>query len=182
VLSPSTNACDLTVRAATPRDAAALADFAERQFRDAFGRDNEQSDMDQYVATAFGEGIQRIEIADSRRVILLLEADSVIAGYAQLSAGSTPLEIAVVKPVVELERFYVGREWHGRGLAQLLMARAIEVASQSDAATLWLAVWERNPRAIAFYRKCGFADVGSKSFVLGSDSQTDRVMSRQLRV
>jgi hypothetical protein len=37
-------------------------------------------------------------------------------------------------------------------------------------------VWERNPRAIAFYVKCGFVDVGSKAFYVGSDCQTDRVL------
>jgi hypothetical protein len=39
-------------------------------------------------------------------------------------------------------------------------------------------VWERNARAIAFYVKCGFRDVGSQPFLVGSDLQTDRVMAR----
>jgi ribosomal protein S18 acetylase RimI-like enzyme len=171
----------MTIRAATSDDAAALSEFAGRLFRDTFEHDNTQSDMEQYVARAFGEEIQRAEIADSRRTILLSENGGAITGYAQLLAGSAPAEIAMVTPVVELERFYVAQEWHGRGLAQRLIARAIEVASQADSATLWLAVWERNPRAIAFYRKSGFVDVGSKPFVLGSDRQTDRVMSQLLR-
>jgi ribosomal protein S18 acetylase RimI-like enzyme len=37
-------------------------------------------------------------------------------------------------------------------------------------------VWERNPRAQAFYRKMGFVDVGAHTFVVGSDAQTDRLM------
>jgi len=43
---------------------------------------------------------------------------------------------------------------------------------------MWLGVWERNLRAIAFYAKCGFIDVGSHVFELGSDLQTDRIMWR----
>ena len=171
----------MTIRAATSDDAAALSEFAGRLFRDTFEHANTQSDMEQYVARAFGEEIQRAEIADSQRMILLSVHGGAITGYAQLLAGSAPAGLAMVTPVVELERFYVAQEWHGRGLAQRLIARAIEVASQSEAATLWLAVWERNPRAIAFYRKSGFVDVGSKPFVLGSDRQTDRVMSQLLR-
>jgi diamine N-acetyltransferase len=171
----------LTIRAATSGDAAVLAEFAERSFQEAFARDNEQSDMTHYVASAFGEQIQRVEIADARRVVLLAEADGEISGYAQLFTGSTTAGITMMMPATELERFYVAPEWHGRGLAQQLMTRAVEIASQSGAATLWLAVWERNPRAIAFYRKSGFVDVGSKLFVLGRDRQTDRVMSRLLR-
>ena len=45
---------------------------------------------------------------------------------------------------------------------------------------LWLGVWERNPRAQAFYRTCGFAVVGTHTFVVGSDPQTDHVMARPL--
>ena len=41
---------------------------------------------------------------------------------------------------------------------------------------------ERNPRAIAFYRKFGFVDVGAHEFRLGADVQTDRVMVRGLGI
>jgi GNAT superfamily N-acetyltransferase len=44
----------------------------------------------------------------------------------------------------------------------------------------WLGVWERNPRANAFYRKVGFTDVGSHVFMVGTDPQTDRIMVRHL--
>jgi ribosomal protein S18 acetylase RimI-like enzyme len=39
-------------------------------------------------------------------------------------------------------------------------------------------VWERNPRAIAFYEKLGFAAVGEHEFRLGNDPQRDIVMAR----
>jgi len=41
-------------------------------------------------------------------------------------------------------------------------------------------VWERNPRAVAFYAKFGFARVGEHGFVLGADTQTDWLFSRTL--
>jgi hypothetical protein len=41
-------------------------------------------------------------------------------------------------------------------------------------------VWERNPHAIAFYLKAGFVEVGGPLFVVGSDPQTDRIMTRPL--
>jgi ribosomal protein S18 acetylase RimI-like enzyme len=44
----------------------------------------------------------------------------------------------------------------------------------------WLGVWERNPKAIAFYRKFGFQEVGEHVFPLGSDAQRDIVMSRPI--
>ncbi len=75
---------------------------------------------------------------------------------------------------------YVNLEWHGRGIAQTLMARGLTEAAASGGQSLWLGVWERNPRARVFYGKCGFADVGEHVFLFGTDPQTDRVMARPL--
>jgi uncharacterized protein YjhX (UPF0386 family) len=41
-----------------------------------------------------------------------------------------------------------------------------------------LGVWNRNVRAITFYRRSGFKDVGTHEFKLGSDPQIDQVMER----
>jgi ribosomal protein S18 acetylase RimI-like enzyme len=38
----------------------------------------------------------------------------------------------------------------------------------------------RNAKAIRFYEKQGFNDIGTQTFVLGADVQTDRVMARPL--
>ena len=56
------------------------------------------------------------------------------------------------------------------------MRAVMVVAAATGAGAVWLGVWERNARAIAFYAKCGFADVGAHDFRLGDDLQTDRVM------
>jgi ribosomal protein S18 acetylase RimI-like enzyme len=58
------------------------------------------------------------------------------------------------------------------------MAAALEMAQRGGADRVWLGVWEHNPRAIAFYRKCGFDETGEQVFLLGRDPQRDLVMSR----
>jgi ribosomal protein S18 acetylase RimI-like enzyme len=60
------------------------------------------------------------------------------------------------------------------------MQRCLGEAASRRRRTIWLGVWERNARAIAFYRRWGFADVGSQPFRLGTDLQTDRVMARRV--
>ena len=56
-----------------------------------------------------------------------------------------------------------------------LMHAAREAAQELGGLHIWLGVWERNPRAIAFYLKSGFVQVGSHVFTVGSDRQTDFV-------
>ena len=173
-----------TIRPAAPADAARLAEFAAEAFRDTFGKDNTPADMDRYVAESFGPDRQSAEIADPDAIVLLAElagekGPPQLAGYAHLAFGETPA--AVTGPgLMELKRFYVGRRWHGRGVAQALMEAARGAAAARGAGTLWLGVWERNPRAVAFYAKHGFVRVGEQEFVLGEDRQTDWLLARTL--
>jgi ribosomal protein S18 acetylase RimI-like enzyme len=45
---------------------------------------------------------------------------------------------------------------------------------------MWLQVWERNERAIAFYKRWGFEVVGVGSKELGNSTGTDLIMVRML--
>jgi ribosomal protein S18 acetylase RimI-like enzyme len=168
-----------TIRGARPSDAAALADFAARTFSETFEADNSPENMSIHLARTYGPGLQAAEIDDPGMSTIIAESDGRIVGYAQLRAGAPPESVVGSAPI-ELLRFYVDRAWHGRGLARRLMAAVDEEASRRGASMIWLCVWERNERAKAFYRKCGYSDVGSKVFVLGTDRQTDRVFSRVL--
>ena len=189
----------MVIRRGASGDAAALAALAERTFRDAFAADNNAGDMDKYCATAYAPQIQGAQLADRDVDTLVVEADAALIAYAQLRPGAMPQTGDLDPPraalphsslphsllprsqrTIELWRFYVDRAHHGRGVAASLMDAAVAAARERGAETMWLGVWERNLRAQAFYRKAGFADVGSHQFVLGSDVQTDRVMVRRL--
>jgi diamine N-acetyltransferase len=170
---------DIRIRHGTPADATALAHFGARAFHDAFGADNRPSDMALYVGKTYGVSQQEAELTNLDIQTLLAEVDGQLAGYAQLRENQPP-DCVMGVATIELWRFYVAGPWHGRGVARALMNRVETEARARGARRLWLAVWERNERAKAFYRKCGFVDVGSQHFVLGTDVQNDRIMVRSL--
>lgn len=167
------------VRRAVPADAGVLARFAARTFRETFEADNTREDMALYLETTYGPELQDAELRDPAAATLLAEDGRRLAGYAQLREGPAPECVSGPMPI-EIRRFYVDRTWQGRGVAQALMMATLEAGRERGARTVWLAVWERNLRAQAFYRKCGFEDCGAQEFVLGRDRQTDRVMARAL--
>jgi len=169
----------LIIRRAAAADAAGLASFAARTFAETFARDNTPEDMAAFLARSYGEAQQGAELADPSIVTLVAERGGSTVAFAQLRKGTTPACVTGA-PAIELWRFYVDRPWHGRGVARTLMDAVANAAQQLGARTLWLGVWERNPRALAFYRKSGFQDVGTQSFMVGEDRQTDRVMTRSL--
>jgi GNAT superfamily N-acetyltransferase len=167
----------ITIRQATTADAELFTAIARSAFVDTFGKDNTPDDMAQYCADAFSVDIQRRELADDRNRVLLAERDGDVVGYAMLRSASAP-DCVADRESIEIARLYSVARVIGTGVGAALMQRCLDIAAERGHRSIWLGVWEHNPRAIAFYERWGFADVGTKSFVLGTDHQTDRIMMR----
>lgn len=159
------------LRQATVNDVLALAELGARTFRDAFAAQNTADDLNAYIAKTYGEEHQRRELADPSIATFVVEHEGALIAFAQCRRGSDDVELA---------RLYVDGRFHGKGIAQELMDAVVAFARNAGVARLWLGVWEHNPRAIAFYEKCGFRVTGSHPFIVGSDVQTDLVMDLPL--
>ncbi len=165
------------IRRAESTDAPRLAELAELTFRHTFEAANTPEDMRLHCATHYGEAIQAREIADPEMATLVCEHEGQLVGFAQLRWGHSPDCIKAERPA-EIQRLYVRQAWHGKGIAHDLMSESIALAKASGVDQVWLGVWERNPRALAFYKKWGFAAVGEHVFPVGTDPQRDIIMSR----
>lgn len=172
-----------TMRLATPADARLLAAAGSAFFRDTFGEANTVEDMEAYLADAFTEDRQRAELsAPETSVWLAVDEGGEVAGYVHVRQRTPQADgtYGIARRPVEIVRLYADRRWHGRGLGPALMDQAVVTAQAWGADVLWLGVWERNARAIAFYEKQGFETVGNQDFMLGNDRQRDLVMARRL--
>jgi ribosomal protein S18 acetylase RimI-like enzyme len=167
----------LRIRHGMPADAAALADFAASAFADAFGSQNSAENIAAYLRQTYSARQQTAELSDPAYRTVLVESDERLVAFAQVRGHQSPSCVEGPQPI-ELYRFYVDRQWHGHGVARVLMQEVLRAARELDGRTLWLGVWEHNPRAIRFYEKEGFRDVGWADFYLGPERQTDRIMVR----
>lgn len=173
-----TSATDLTrfsIRRGELDDAAELAAFAARTFEEAFGANNRPDDIQAHNSAAYGPGRQAEELTDPSVITILAHSGKTLIAYAQVRRSRPPACVTHEAPI-ELHRLYVDRPAHGSGLASRLMQTVRNAATELQARHIWLGVWEQNPRAIAFYNKEGFVDVGSTYFTVGGDRQTDRVL------
>lgn len=169
----------INIRHATISDANLLATIGAAAFADTFADENTPENMAAYLAEAFSLEQIASEIADPASQFLIAEIEGQPAGYAKLVRGKTP-EAVNAANAIELERIYALKAWIGQGVGAALMKACLEEAQLKDHDAVWLGVWERNTRAIAFYEKWGFEKVATKIFQLGDDPQTDFVMVRKL--
>lgn len=164
----------VTIRRAAVSDAPALAELAARTFTETFAADNSAEDLELHLQAAYGVFQQTAEIEDPEVTTLLAMQGESLVGFAQIRRKAAPACVISARPV-ELHRFYLARPVQGRGVAAPLMQAARDAARDLGGFDIWLGVWERNARAIAFYRKAGYMQVGSHVFTVGSDRQTDLV-------
>ncbi|HKQ76463.1 MAG TPA: GNAT family N-acetyltransferase [Blastocatellia bacterium] len=169
-----------SIRPASAADAEMLAELAWRTFHDAFASMNSPENLEVYMARNFTRQALSAQLADPRSTFLIAEIEATPVAFAKLYDSDVPECVGGSAPV-EIERFYVDRQFHGQGVAHTLMEACFDCARQSGHKTVYLGVWENNHRAIAFYRKYGFEVVGSHVFQMGDEAQNDFLMERSVQ-
>jgi len=158
-----------------------LAELGGRLFHDAFAAENRPQDVVDYLAEHFSSPALARILSDPSCQVLVLEHAGAPVGWAHLVDGArAPREppAGASGREVEIRRFYVDARFQRTDASVLLMQESLDRARALGADSIWLAVWERNGRAQAFYRKHGFRRAGTQPFQFGSDTQVDDVLSR----
>jgi GNAT superfamily N-acetyltransferase len=166
----------LHFRMAEPADASALGEFMARNVLLAYGHCSTPENVQAAVQEHYGEPAQLRQILDGNRCNLIALDGERWVGHAQLHLGNVAPTEAPGLPALEVSRFYIDTEFHGRGAAQALMAEVKREARARGAASLWLSVWQEAPQAIRFYQKSQFRIAGELVFMVGTDPKDDWLM------
>lgn len=165
----------MNIRPVITTDIALLQAIGKQTFYETFAESNTSKDMEQYLTTSFGTAKIQQELSNPDSLFFFAEEENEVIGYLKLNFASAQTEPQDPN-AMEIERIYVLKEFHGSGVGQALYQKAIEVAKERKVTYVWLGVWEKNERALRFYKKNGFVAFDTHTFVLGSDAQTDILM------
>jgi len=172
------------IRKATPGDAGALAELAAVTFPLACPPESRPEDIAAHIANTLSGRNFRDYLADPEVTVLVLDVDGALRGYSLLVDRPTQdpdvASALGLTPAAELSKCYVHPDHHGVGAAAELMRASVAAAAATGARGLWLGVNSQNARAIRFYEKSGFRQVGTKSFRLGDAVEHDFVLERPL--
>lgn len=159
---------------------ATLQQIGKATFFETFAESNSEADMKKYLDENFSAEKLTAEVnhPDSQ-FFIAWEGQSPI-GYLKVNTGMAQTELQQDESTLEIERIYVLSAYHGKKVGQLLYEKALEVAGLLKKSSIWLGVWEENPRAIKFYTKNGFVPFGQHLFKMGNDEQTDIMMKKKL--
>ena len=152
-----------------------LQRIAIKTFCDAFEEQNNPEDFQQYLKEKMSISHFEKEFENDSSTFYFGYHKDIVIGYLKINFES-PLPAYNLFKCAELQRIYVLENHQGKGFGRQLLEFAITKTLQYPCKALWLGVWEHNADAIRFYQREGFAEVGSHTFTLGGDPQTDLVL------
>lgn len=169
----------VTLKRVTIKDIDALIIIGRQTFFETFSSGNSETDMEKYLEEAFSISKVSRELNESSSEFYFAMLDNEVIGFLKVNTGKAQTEIQDENSL-EVERIYVLKKFHGKKVGQILYNKALDIAHKIEASYIWLGVWEKNPRAINFYKKNGFCEFDKHIFKLGSDEQTDIMMKKPL--
>lgn len=165
----------IEIRKARLSDLETLQQLSRQTFFDAFSSENTAEDMQSYLDKSFNNEQLKRELSNPESGFYFAVFENKFIGYLKINTGTAQTELKN-KEALEIERIYVSKDFQGKQIGKLLFDKAIQLAKEIQAPYLWLGVWEKNAKAIHFYKKNGLVEFDKHLFKLGEDVQTDILM------
>jgi diamine N-acetyltransferase len=175
---------EVTLRRLTLKDVPALSIIAKKTFYDSFSGTCTPADMEDFLELYYNENALAVEMSDvdMQYYFAEVEGEGEIAGYILYKENNIGFEEMKSKKVIELKRLYVLGNYHGKGIAQIMIDSFLAYANGNNFDIAFLGVWEYNYKAQNFYAKYGFKrTIYRHDFPIGNTPQTDMYMMKELK-
>ena len=151
----------MTLRAARPEDAGAIAEIWQLGWHD-----GHLGFVPQELVEARTEASFRTRASQRIEDTTVATVDGAVAGF-----------VMVVDD--EVEQVYVSAAYRGSGVAKILISEAERQVKANGHEQAWLAVVAGNARARAFYERAGWVDEGSFDYAAAAEGRTIAVPCRR---
>ncbi|OZB95399.1 GNAT family N-acetyltransferase [Paenibacillus sp. XY044] len=156
-----------------------LQEISIETFTDTFKDQNSPDNLKTYLERAFNTDQLEKELANNLSEFYFIFFDEELAGFLKVNMNDAQSE-KMGDNSLEIERIYIRSRFQRKGLGQYLINKAMETAIKHNKEMIWLGVWEKNEKAIQFYKKIGFVQTGAHSFYMGDEEQIDYMMTKTL--
>ena len=170
----------IEIRLAKKEDAPSIALLGRTTFTETFGHFfRDQQDLMDYYNLTFS--VQKIEagIEKPNNIFWIAFANRLPVGYAKLKLNSQS-EFVESQDVCQLQKIYVLRDFLSMKIGWELQNSLLKKARDLSFNKIWLSVLHSNERAISFYRRSGFEEIGNHDFQIGKENFEFIAMNKNL--
>lgn len=170
----------VTIRKATIEDAILLAKMGKETFEETWNFYYKPQLLERFLDENYSVEQINKDLHEPLNIHYIAFIEDEPAGFVKLSRKQA-LGDWITDRCIEICRIYVYKKFHDQKIGKLLMEKSIEAAKEEKMESLVLGVWENNHRAVSFYRKFGFEPIGTHSFFVAEQEDTDWVMRKSLK-
>ena len=169
----------INIKKCSLEDLSKLQEISYQTFNETFKHQNSPENMNAYSERAFTLKQLENELSNRSSQFFFIYFKQEVAGYLKVNSNEAQSE-EMGDDSLEIERIYIKNNFQKHGLGKELLNKAIEIALELSKEKIWLGVWGKNEKAIAFYKSRGFVQTGGHSFMMGDEEQMDLIMTKTL--
>ena len=140
---------------------------------------DDKNDIPKYLNEKFSISITKQNLKNTDIHYYICYVDELPVGYVKLVANAEQ-EHVVSENVIQLERIFIFKDFIPLKIGQQLMNYVEEQAKSLGFDTMWLSVYIKNHRAIRFYEKNDYENVGELNFTVSGKGYENIVFSKML--
>lgn len=140
---------------------------------------DDKSNLLEYLNKNFSVAKTKQDVNHPNNLFYIVYVDELPVGYAKLVTNEKN-ESVVSQNNCRLERIFIQNEFIPLKLGQQLLTFVQEEAKAIQFDTMWLSVYIKNKRAIRFYEKNEFINVGSLNFLVNGKAYENIVFSKKI--
>jgi GNAT superfamily N-acetyltransferase len=167
------------LRPATGDDALCIGVLGMQVFLETYAPDGIRPDLAREVLQTLSPEVTAAALARRDQRFIVAERAGHLLGFAHWRPDATHAGVAAARPA-EVFRLYVLRRFAAAGLGTLLLRAAEDAAAAEGADAVWLTAWSGNERALAFYPRRGYADIGPTEYLINGIAYENRLFVRRL--
>lgn len=172
---------DFQLRACVPGDEQALSLLGQASFLESFAGILHGHDIVAHCERQHAAAIYRDWLADAAMRIWVAEVNPGQAPVGYLVLSPAKLPIPDPRPDdLEIKRIYLLHRFHGQRLGKRLLEQAVAHAREQGSRRIVLGVYADNHDALAFYARCGFRPLSSRTFRVGDTDYNDTILALEL--
>ena len=139
----------------------------------------DQNNLLAYLNKNFSVAKTKQEINNPKNLFYIIYVDDFPVGYAKLVVNEKQENVASQNNC-RLERIFIQNEFIPLKIGQQLLTFVEEEAKALQLDTMWLSVYIKNKRAIRFYEKNEFKNVGELNFNVNGEVYENIVFSKKI--
>lgn len=170
----------ITIRIATEADTNVLALLGRITYVESHGHFiDDKNDLTAYINNAFSVAKIKQDLNDPKNIFYIMLLNDLPIGYVKLVLH-VKHESVVSQNNCRLEKIYILNEFIPLKVGQQFLNFIVEKARELQLDTMWLSVYIKNNRAIRFYERNEFKNVGELNFLVNGTTYENIVFSKKI--